>query len=204
MAKLTTRATHQAALLPLLSNLGNLPVASSLTVPFAVAPLPPAQLLIALGQSVSLDCFSEPSQFGMQGDSLLLAGKSVVIDIELESAQPDGDAPSSSKVQEGSVKLAKVNFSHATAEGETIKSDRIQRLLKSRIEAVLAVWNGDDQGSESRELRLARAVESLKHELEDIVVLDELTAQGRDWLSDVDVLHAGLDSLITISGESNE
>ena len=139
----------------------------------------------------------------MQGDSLVLAGKSIVIDIVLESAQLEGDGPSTSRVQDGTIKLVKVSVSHATADGETKKSDCILQVLQARIEAILAIWNGDGQSGESRELRLARAVTALKLELEDIVFLDGLTAEGsRDWLSDVDGMHRGLARLVDVSSGS--
>ncbi|KAL1413354.1 hypothetical protein Q8F55_001113 [Vanrija albida] len=75
--------THESALLPLGSTLLSLPPAMRPLA--ALAPLPPADLLPALGRRLGLQVFAEDSQFGLLKTSLTLAGERFVVDIDLEA-----------------------------------------------------------------------------------------------------------------------
>lgn len=54
-------------------------------------PLPPAELLSALGKRLGLQVFAEDSQFGLLRTSLTLAGSRFVVDVDLETDAPEGD-----------------------------------------------------------------------------------------------------------------
>ncbi|WOO77250.1 uncharacterized protein LOC62_01G000843 [Vanrija pseudolonga] len=79
--------THESALLPLGSTLSSLPPAPRPLA--AIAPLPPAELLSALGKRLGLQVFAEDSQFGLLKTSLTLAGERFVVDIDLEADAGD-------------------------------------------------------------------------------------------------------------------
>ncbi|TXT15628.1 hypothetical protein VHUM_00131 [Vanrija humicola] len=89
--------THETALLPLGSTLASLPPAPRPLA--AIAPLPPAELLPALGRRLGLQVFAEDSQFGLLKTSLTLAGERFVVDIDLEADagedEDDGTEPPS-------------------------------------------------------------------------------------------------------------
>lgn len=54
-------------------------------------PLPPAELLSALGKRLGLQVFAEDSQFGLLRTSLTLAGSRFVVDVDLETDAAEGD-----------------------------------------------------------------------------------------------------------------
>lgn len=81
--------THESALLPLGTTLASLPPCAPTLD--AVVPLPPSELLPALGKRLGLQVFVEDSQFGLLRKSLTLAGSRFVVDVDLEMDAAEGD-----------------------------------------------------------------------------------------------------------------
>ncbi|CAK9784184.1 hypothetical protein CC85DRAFT_298844 [Cutaneotrichosporon oleaginosum] len=81
--------THESSLLPLGTTLASLPPCEPRLD--AIVPLPPAELLSALGKRLGLQVFAEDSQFGLLRTSLTLAGSRFVVDVDLETDAAEGD-----------------------------------------------------------------------------------------------------------------
>ena len=143
---------------------------SSLTSP--LASLSPLELLRHLASKLSIQAYIEDSQFGLLKQSLALAGKSFVIDIDLETDPVEDESPGLS-----GVRLSKLTANHVNGDA-TGKSEWIARVLKDKIGAYLEAWNTKGEVTET--------IASLESEFVDLKELDGLT--GANWFLELETV----------------
>ncbi|KAJ8507102.1 hypothetical protein ONZ45_g10486 [Pleurotus djamor] len=138
--------------------------------------------LEAFGKATGMEIFQEPRDGGI---SLVLAGKVIVIDVDLGLEQGDP--------MQSTIHVANVKTSYAIPSASThAASKSLDELIKDSIQAFLTEVQKPDATMSPREA--ARLGREIKNHLSYIVMLDQLATQsGIQWFSDVDILASKLD-----------